>query len=234
MLSKLSLGLLASTMTINEAQAQQEKRCNALALSGGGAKGAYESGALWGLWHNAQDKSEYAYSVSSGVSAGSINSAAISVFAPGDEEALCNFLDEKWQNLEKSDVYRNWCPFGPITGLTRESGIFNTVNLKEFITRVYKEFNNEIKKKIVVSCVDVNTGAYILFDENSPEIIDGVVASSSIPFVFPHQTFDTKPGVVCMDGGTVWNTNLVSSIEKCREQVDDDSQIYLDIAICDS
>jgi hypothetical protein len=36
-----------------------------------------------------------------------------------------------------------------------------------------------------------------------------------------------------MDGGTVYNTNLVSAIQRCQEQVDDDSQITMDIIICD-
>jgi len=36
-----------------------------------------------------------------------------------------------------------------------------------------------------------------------------------------------------MDGGTVWNTNLVSAVQRCREIVDDDSKIILDIIVCD-
>ena len=35
-----------------------------------------------------------------------------------------------------------------------------------------------------------------------------------------------------MDGGTVWNTNLVSAVNKCMELVDDKSKIVVDIAIC--
>lgn len=37
-----------------------------------------------------------------------------------------------------------------------------------------------------------------------------------------------------MDGGTVWNTNLISAIEHCKTIVDDESQITLDIAVCGS
>ena len=36
-----------------------------------------------------------------------------------------------------------------------------------------------------------------------------------------------------MDGGTVWNTNLVSAVERCREIVDDDSNITLDVIVTD-
>ena len=35
-----------------------------------------------------------------------------------------------------------------------------------------------------------------------------------------------------MDGGTVWNTNLVSAVEKCRSMGYSDKQITLDIITC--
>lgn len=37
-----------------------------------------------------------------------------------------------------------------------------------------------------------------------------------------------------MDGGTVWNTNIASAIQKCYEKVGDYSKISLDIANCDA
>lgn len=37
-----------------------------------------------------------------------------------------------------------------------------------------------------------------------------------------------------MDGGTVWNTNLVSAVHRCREIANDDSEITLDILMADS
>ena len=40
--------------------------------------------------------------------------------------------------------------------------------------------------------------------------------------------------MVVMDGGTVYNTNLVSAVERCKEIVDDESQIILDIVVCSS
>lgn len=35
-----------------------------------------------------------------------------------------------------------------------------------------------------------------------------------------------------MDGGTVWNTNLIGAINRCREIVTDDSQIEIDVLEC--
>ena len=39
--------LLLTTLT----QAQKPERCYALSLEGGGAKGAYEAGVIWGMMH---------------------------------------------------------------------------------------------------------------------------------------------------------------------------------------
>ncbi len=35
-----------------------------------------------------------------------------------------------------------------------------------------------------------------------------------------------------MDGGTVWGTNLVSVVDRCREKVESDSEIIIDIILC--
>jgi hypothetical protein len=37
-----------------------------------------------------------------------------------------------------------------------------------------------------------------------------------------------------MDGGTIYNVDVQSAINQCREIVDADSDIIVDIAICDN
>ena len=88
-------------------------------------------------------------------------------------------------------------------------------------------------RKVVVSAVDTNTGNYMTFNEiGIKELFASHVRSSaSIPFVFPHVDIDN---MVLMDGGTVFNLNLISAVERCREIVDNDSQITLDIVTCSS
>jgi len=78
----------------------------------------------------------------------------------------------------------------------------------------------------------METGNYEVYDESNPEPIKAIYSSAAIPFVFPNEKW--SDGSVVMDGGAVWNLNLVSAVQRCREQVDDDSQIYLDIVICGS
>lgn len=65
-------------------------------MAGGGTKGAYEAGVVWGLVHNAVDKSDYAYDVISGVSAGSVNGGAMAIFEPGDELNMVQVLSDTW------------------------------------------------------------------------------------------------------------------------------------------
>ena len=56
-------------------------------------------------------------------------------------------------------------------------------------------------------------------------------SSASIPFIFPHVDVDN---MVLMDGGTVFNLNIVSAVDRCHEVVEDDSEIILDIVMCSS
>ena len=49
-----------------------DKKCRALVVNGGGARGAYEAGVIWGLTQYG-DPTDYYWDVLTGVSAGSIN-----------------------------------------------------------------------------------------------------------------------------------------------------------------
>ena len=86
------LASLAATLL----PAVSAKECKALALSGGGAHGAFEAGVLWGLFKNDPDKSKYEYDIVSGVSAGSINALGIAAYPIGKEEELADLLSEEW------------------------------------------------------------------------------------------------------------------------------------------
>ena len=105
-----------------------------------------------------------------------------------------------------------------MTGLLEKSGVFDTSVGLDFLNGIFSSFDYQTHRKVAVSCVDVNKGNYVVFNETDPypDLAKAVLSSASIPFVFPHQVWSDR-GVVCMDGGTVWNTNLVSAIERCRE-----------------
>lgn len=95
------------------------------------------------------------------------------------------------------------------------------------------QLGGKFKRKIAVSAVDIESGDYITYTEKNtrPEdMAHRMVASSSVPFIFPNQHID---GRILMDGGTVWNSNLESAINRCREIVDKDEDIIMDVIICD-
>jgi predicted acylesterase/phospholipase RssA len=52
--------------------------------------GAYEAGALKGLVENAANSTDFAYDFVTGISAGSINTFAMGLFAKGDEVNMVN------------------------------------------------------------------------------------------------------------------------------------------------
>ena len=111
--------LLNQSSTVHAAENSSGKvggkdHCYALVLGGGGTRGAYEAGVMWGLIHNAEDKSKYAYDVVSGVSAGSINGGALAIFEPGDELNAVEAISETWQELSTKNIYKRWFPFGLI------------------------------------------------------------------------------------------------------------------------
>jgi NTE family protein len=214
MLKTIALALLTET------QAQEAKSCRALAMSGGGSKGAFEVGALWGLLKNDPNPEKYQWDVITGVSAGSLNAAIVTGFDIGKEDEMVEYASDLWKNTGNSDAYENWWG-GMLRGLTDKSGVYNNAPEYQLVNRIIQELGTA-KRKFVVSSVDVNTGNYVRFNETIPreEQYKAFTASSLIPGVF--ETLKWR-GHVLMDGGTVWNTNFVDAVERCREQVDDDS-----------
>lgn len=202
-------------------------------MSGGGTKGAFEAGVLYGMYHTETDKTKFQYDVITGVSAGALNLGALSLFEKGQEEMVVDLLSEVWQTITSDNLYSEWRPAGIISGVLHHTGVFNTAPLYDFLTNFFNEHGPEIKKKIVVSSVDANTGAYTLFNETCPDPVKAIVSSAAIPFIFPSQVWENRH-VIAIDGGSVWNTNLVSAVQRCREIVDDDSKITIDIIVCGS
>ena len=162
--------------------------CRALAMSGGGSKGSFEAGALYGLYHGGPKGPDFDYDVITGVSAGSINTGAMSVFPKEDTEHMLQVISDTWSSLTSGDLYKQW---NVITreagGLVSHSGIYNTDPLLKFIRKFFADHGGKIHRKITVSGVDVNTGSYHLWDETASDVPKAIVSSSSIPFIFPNQ-----------------------------------------------
>ena len=109
-----------------------DTKCHALALSGGANHGAWETGVMWGLLHYG-DPAEFTWDVVTGVSAGAINTSIISVFAPGDEVAMTEYMTDSWAGITNNDViWTNW-PEGPAKALMNRGGMLDNSNAVGFI-----------------------------------------------------------------------------------------------------
>ena len=84
-------GVLIISMLLLLATFTQAKKCKALALEGGGDKGAYQAGAIRGLYE-ALGQAEGTYDVLNGVSIGAINAVGYSVHKEGDEDTATQWL----------------------------------------------------------------------------------------------------------------------------------------------
>ena len=203
--------------------------CRALVLSGGGSNGAWESGVMWGFL-NYGTPSDFEWDVVTGVSAGSINTLFTAPYAVGDEFNMVQALSDTWKNLHTSDVWIDW-PLGKVWGATAKSGAVDVSPLLAYLKGILSPYT-EFKRRVTVASVNANTGLYTEFTQKTiefSELPDASVSSASIPFVFPPHTW--KYGSF-MDGGTVYNVDLEGAIAQCKDIVDDESKIIIDIYFC--
>ena len=161
--------------------------CIALAMSGGGTLGAYEAGVAYGLYHASEDKTKFEYDVITGVSAGSINLGAFGLFEIGDEGNMLDVISQTWESMSTDQLYSNWKPLGIVTGVLQQTGVLDTAPLDTFITNFFNKYGGVLKRRVVVSAVDVNSGTYLNFNENEPDFVKAMMSSSAIPFIFPNQ-----------------------------------------------
>merc|ERR1719329_372798 len=114
----------------------QDDLCYALSLSGGGAKGSYEVGALWQMARMLDEK-EMQYDVVSGISVGGINAGALSLFDKGREKEATQFMKDMWMNLTNADVWAKWDGYEFYQALFNKSSVLDNAPLENFIHGVF-------------------------------------------------------------------------------------------------
>ena len=75
-------------------------------------------------------------------------------------------------------------------------------------------------------------GQVIVFDESLPidERVDAVLSSTTIPFVFP--PIQNLADMYLVDGGMFNTVSVGDPIERCREEVESDRDIIIDVLLC--
>ena len=206
------------------AQSAAEPRCQALALQGGGDRGAYQVGALMSfLDYREADASTY--DVVTGISVGALNGLALSIFEAGDERNAVAFMEDLWMRISKEDIFVPHEPFGLLTGILARSGLFDNSPLRNLVE---EEVNEKVHRKMIYGTCDAVTAEYHAFDETETDedIIDGVVASAAIPVVFPHKDYKESH---YFDGGAIQGVDIVSAINACKAMGFEERNIDLDM-----
>jgi NTE family protein len=185
----------------------------ALVLSGGAVKGAYEAGVIsrW-MGEDAID-----YDILCGVSVGGINTAFVCQTPLGKPKDASKALLGLWQRVTTDQVYKHWCPLGPLEALWKPS-VFNSMPLQDWI-------RGELDAKAIaasgrllrVGAVAWDNGEYRCGTEKDADIADWVIASASFPvFLRPVEI----GGRLWSDGGLRNVTPLGEAIRLGADEID--------------
>jgi len=190
----------------------QDYVCRAIALGGGGDRGAYEAGAIKALV-DLQAPEKVKYEVVTGISAGSWNAAGLGQFKIGDEKAASVFLVNQWMNIKASDIYKNWFPGGVVEGLWLKSGLFDSSPQIEYSNKFLNDSLLKTSDRIVnIGATSIDRSRFILFNQTDVNFKDAVRASSAIPGIFPVVIINDEHFV---DGGAEYMTPITDAIAQC-------------------
>jgi len=191
--------------------------CRTIALSGGGAFGAYEAGVMSGLIDYIYD-GQANWTRIAGISAGSINSAYMTMWNVGDEKSGVESLKTMWLNTTQDMVYKNW-PGSYVEGLLLQSGLYDTSPLRAYLTA-----NLDVDKFMqsdrdwIVGATNMDTGDYTPFNKTSiANPVDAVMASSAWPVFFPHVQIGEH---FYSDGGAKVNVPILDAFTPCTTEID--------------
>ena len=111
-----------------------EQYCRALALSGGGSFGCYETGVIWGLLHYGNPE-DYSWDVVTGVSAGAIQAGMISVWPKGKEVQMSEYISDLAMTMTQQNITRDWPGILPsyIEGILYHKGLIDESPLEDYL-----------------------------------------------------------------------------------------------------
>jgi NTE family protein len=159
----------------------------AIVLSGGGARGAFQVGALRHLLGAKRNR----YDIICGTSVGALNGAFLAQYQVGQEPEAARGLEDLWRSLKgNGSIYRRW--YWGLLGrlpavLPRWAGgrlsAYSSKPLRHLVrTRLSPRRVQESGRILRVGAVDLVTGERKVWTEqDGPRLWDGVLASSSFP-----------------------------------------------------
>jgi NTE family protein len=221
--------------------AEQKPRHRRLAviLSGGGARGAYETGVLWYLFDELTRLrgAPPRVDVLCGTSVGAINSAYLAAHL-GDPVLGVRRLVDVWSSMRLDDVlgfgWRQAISLPRVLlGGGRGTGIFDVSPMAALVEReipwraITRTMRRGHLKALSVSCTEVSTGRTVIFMQTGPGTSlptrapprtlirsdrigpQHALASAAIPLLFPPVPIGNQ---LYVDGGVRQNTPIAPAI----------------------
>ena len=202
----------------------------ALVLTGGSVRGAFQAGAVRRLFENG-----YQPEIIRGISAGALNAAYIT-----NQIGIYRNLTDKWHSNMSRKAYKDTGRF--LTemwekNITSYKSIIEKQYLKGAISAIFGNFsgfaNNDPLKKLLnslikdrylkdsgidlsIGIVDIKSGEMEYINQNNPDILKYVIASSAIPIVMPISKIN---GNSFCDGGVRDSAPLRSAIDAGAEEI---------------
>ena len=152
----ISSALIASQSFASDAK---QDRCYALALNGGGSKGAYQAGVIWGLM-NYGNPADFEWDVVTGISGGAINTGALMWWDKKDGLEMSDWLSQTWADLRNPDVWQLWDD-SIVGDFVNEVSLINDQPLVDYLGSIFAQFPEGLKRDAMVGTVDINTGNYV-------------------------------------------------------------------------
>jgi predicted acylesterase/phospholipase RssA len=163
----------------------EKKPKRVLVLSGGAFYGAFELGVILYLIKELGMK----FDIVCGTSVGALNAAMIVRGNIGEFEAIWRSLDSR------DDIFRP----GILENVIAKGGLYGIEPLAELVDRhVDVERLRKSDMRLLVGVVCLETGEFMLIDQNNPHIKSFILASTSVPGMTPAIKIDGKHYV---DGG---------------------------------
>ncbi len=194
----------------------------ALVLSGGGSRGSFQVGVLEHLIKN----KGIDFEILCGVSAGALNASflAQAKFIENSDESLKNlkekFIDlrDLWLNkiTGNDSVYNE--RFGSIVSIVfGADSLYDISPLKALLKeRINIEDIANSNRILKIGYVSLETGQYINANSKDPNLLEHILASASIPFVFPPVNVNDEH---LIDGGVRNITPLKEAFDAGAEEI---------------
>ena len=131
--------------------------------------------------------------------------------------------------MEPDKLFVNW-PGYIIEGALWRGGLFNDTIFVNYLDKVLPK--EGIYKKVTVGATDTKTGRFVRFTEDvgyQDMVYKAARASAAIPGVFEYVNYQN---MTLVDGGVVINLDIGGAIDRCKEVVDDEKDIIIDIVMC--